>query len=245
MYSILAVVLISCKETTPNTPEALQTNENSATTAPSEKVVKADITACRERESVVWEGENFVSYTEDRMRGKGVISFTMDINDRLDILNDDDSNFGEIVLNEDLTFFTLTMPKKVIARKVITTYDFAAFDFDSEIVDTNQDYFIIYVNKEKRKVKKEGLKYAFSTWEQYIKKQSVRLKDCNLIADQQGNVNQKSKDQVFTVTEVKGDEIKITSSKDCLEEDKSFHAVNGILKWKSANVLLIDFAVCN
>lgn len=245
MYSLLTVLLISCKETPNVASEALQANENSATAASSEKVVKADITACREQESVVWESENFVSCTEDRMRGKGVISFTMDINDRLDILNDDDSSFGEIVLNEDLTFFTLTMPKKIVARKVITTYDFAAFDFDCENIDTNRDYFIIYVNKEKRKVKKEGLKYVFSTWEQYIKKQSVRLKDCNLIADQQGNVNQKSKDQVFAVTEVKGDEIKITSSKDCLEEDKPFQAVNGIVKWKSANVLLVNFAVCN
>lgn len=235
---------MSCKETTNETP-APQTNENIAPAASSEEVIKATVKDCPEMESVVWEGENFVSYTEDRMRGKGVISFTMDINDRLDILNGDDSNFGEIVLNEDLTFFTLTMPKKVVARKVITTYDFAAFDFDCENVDTDRDYLFIYVNKEKRKVKKTGLKYVFSTWEEYIKKQSIRLKDCNLIADQQGYSNPKSKNQVFKVTEIKEDEIKITAAKDCLEDDKPFHAVNGIVKWKSGNVLLIDFAVCN
>lgn len=245
IYSILAVLVISCKETPNTATDAPQTNENSAPVASSEETVKADITACQEKESVVWESENFVSYTEDRMRGKGVISFTMDINDRLDILNEDNSNFGEIVLNEDLTFFTLTMPKKVVARKVITTYDFAAFDFDCENVDANRDYFLIYVNKQKRKVKKTGLKYTFSTWEEYIKKQSISLKDCNMIADQQGNSNPKSKDQVFTITEINGDEIKITSSKDCQEEDKPFQVVNGMVKWKSGNVLLIDFAVCN
>lgn len=180
----LVIVLNACKDTTASTsettPDAI-TKGNSVTA--SEETVKSNIEDCRESESLLWEGEGFVSYTEDRMRGKGVISFTMDINDRLDIFNEDDSNFGEIVLNEDLTYFTLTMPKKIVARKVIATYDFAAFDFDCESIEADRDYFIIYVNKEKRKVKKSDLKYTFSTWQDYIKKQSVKLKSCNLITD--------------------------------------------------------------
>lgn len=246
LICIALIVLTSCKETHPDTSDITPDttiNRNSDTS--SDKIVNGSIEDCQEGESLIWEGENFVSYTEDRMRGNGVISFVMDINDRLDILNEDDSNFGEIVLNEDMTYFTLTMPKKVVARKVIATYDFAAFDFDCENVEADKDYFIIYVNKKKRKVKKSDLKYAFSTWSDYIKKQSVKLKECNLIKDGQGTVNQQSKNQVFAVNEVNEDEIKITSSKKCSGDDSAFHSVNGKVKWKSGNVLLIDFTVCN
>lgn len=225
------------------TPALTETSSNEAT---SENITAGDVSACKEGELLLFQGETFTSYTEDKMRGKGVVSFTMDINDRLAILDiEDDANFGEIVLNEDMTYFTLTMPKKVIARKVITNYDFAAFDFDAEDVNTDKDYLIIYVNKEKRKVKKTDLKYTFSTWEEYIKKQTVTLKDCNLITDASGKPNPKSKGLAFNITEIKGDEIKIKSTKDCLGEDAPFQNIEGSVKWKSGNALVIDFAVCN
>lgn len=243
---LLATAFVACKKTSgDNSPSTSDTITNGSSNTASEKIVSTATTACQESEVLLWESESFGSYTEDKIRGTGVLSFTLDVNDRLDILNEDDSNFGEIVLNEDLTFFTLTMPKKVVARKLIATYDFATFDFDCENVATNRDYFIIYVNKEKRKVKKSDLKYTFSTWQDYIKKQSIKLKNCNLITDERGNVNQKSKDQFFTVDEIKGDEIKITSSKKCSGEESSFQSMSGNVKWKSGNVLLVDLAVCN
>jgi len=173
------------------------------------------------------------------MRGQGVISFSMNINDRLTILNEDDTQFGEIVLNEDMTFFTLTMPKKIVARKVISNFDFAAFDFDAENTTADKEYLLIYVNKEKKKVKKTDLKFTFSTWEDYVKKETIKLKTCNLLPDAKG------KDVTFDVVEVKGDEIKIKSTKDCGGEDAPFENLKGNIKWKSGQTLLIDFAVCN
>lgn len=129
-----------------------------------EEIVKSNIEDCRELELLLWEGEGFVFYMEDRMRGKGVIFFIMDINDRLDIFNEDDSNFGEIVLNEGLIYFIFIMFKKIVVRKVIVIYDFVVFDFDCESIEVDWDYFIIYVNKEKRKVKKLDFKYIFLIW---------------------------------------------------------------------------------
>ncbi|WP_316812137.1 hypothetical protein [Pedobacter heparinus] len=67
-------------------------------------------------------------------------------------------------VNKHLTYFTLNMPKKVIARQVAPQYDFAAFDFDAEKVNTDKDYLIIYVNREKRKVKKSAVKFVFEPW---------------------------------------------------------------------------------
>ena len=113
-------------------------------------------------DSLLYQSPTFTSYVDNTKRGAGVVSFILNVQDRLDIWNMDDTKFGEIVLNEDLTYFTLNMPKKIIARKLIPEFDFAAFDFDAEKPDTNKEYVIIYVNKEKRKVRKSDLKFTFS-----------------------------------------------------------------------------------
>ncbi|MCC8407802.1 hypothetical protein LJ707_02595 [Mucilaginibacter sp. UR6-1] len=118
-------------------------------------------------EKLIYQGATFSSFTEETQRGDGVISIRLDINDRLDIWDMDGAKFGEIVLNEDQTFFTLNMPKKVIARNVVPEFDFAAFDFDAEDPASDPRYLLIYVNHEKRKVEKQGLKYDFRTHQQY------------------------------------------------------------------------------
>ena len=248
IYAVIALLMIACKQNSQDielTTQDIEFNKNTDSIATSQKIPIGNVNSCKEGESLVWEGDTFASYTEDRMRGDGVVSFTLNINDRLTILNEDDSSFGEIVLNEDLTYFTLTMPKKIIARKMIPNYDFASFDFDCENINAGKDYLFIYVNKEKRKVKKTDLKFTFSSWENYIKNYSLQLKDCNLLTDSQGQINQKSKNLAFTVTDVNGDEIKIKSTKDCLGEDNPFYDIKGKVKWKSGNLLLVDFAVCN
>jgi len=238
IYITTSFLIVACKDASQNKETASELNKT-AVDSSSKEVKPQNITDCKESESLVFEGETFTSYTEDRMRGQGIVSFTMNINDRLTILNEDDTNFGEIVLNEDMTYFTLTMPKKVVARKVIPNYDFATFDFDAEEVNANNEYLFIYLNKEKKKVKKTDLKFTFLTWENYIKKHSLKLKTCNLL------MNAKGQDLTFDVTEVNGDEIKIKSSKNCSGEDAPYESIKGNIKWKSGNLLLIDLAVCN
>lgn len=246
MYTATAILLIGCKDASHNTAtEHSISNDTIVSTESSQEIPSNKIIPCTESESLLFEGETFSSYTEDKIRGSGIVSFTMDINDRLTILNEDDSSFGEIVLNEDMTYFTLTMPKKIVARKVIANYDFASFDFDCENVNADKDYLLIYINKQKKKIKKTDLKYIFSTWENYIKKQFVQLKTCNPILDDNGNANPKSKDLAFAVTEIKDDAIKIKSVKDCNVEDRTFYDIKGEVKWKSNDRLLIDFALCN
>ena len=248
IYIATALLIIACKQNSQDTEVTTQDtefNKNTDSAATSHEIPIGNANSCNEGESLVWEGDTFASYTEDRMRGNGIVSFKLNINERLTILNEDNSSFGEIVLNEDLTYFTVTMPKKVVARKMIPNYDFASFDFDCENVNSDKEYLFIYVNKEKRKVRKTDLKFTFSTWENYIKNQTVQLKECNLITDSQGQTNKKSKNLAFTVTDVKGDEIKIKSTKDCLGEDNPFYDIKGKVKWKSGNLLLISFAVCN
>ena len=247
LFFIMIVLLVGCKETTSDAVTAVDSEMDKITTEASsnEQIASEDISSCKEEESLLFEGESFASYTENTMRGDGVVSFTMDLNDRLTILNEDETNFGEIVLNEDMTYFTLTMPKKVVARKLVTNYDFAAFDFDADNIASDKDYIFVYVNKKKKKIRKADLKFTFLTWNNYIKNHLLKLKTCNLLKDSKGKNNQNSTDLIFKVTAINNDEIQIKSTKDCGEENTPFHNIEETLKWKSGNVLLIDFAVCN
>jgi hypothetical protein len=119
-------------------------------------------------EKLLFQDKVLASFVDAKKRGAGVISFDFDVNDRLDILDMDGSTFGFLVLNEDKSFYTLEMPVKVVARKFIPEFDFQAFDFDAEPVETKADYLLIFVNKKLRKVKKAGTKYRFTDWKQYL-----------------------------------------------------------------------------
>lgn len=150
-YAAFAFLLASCN----NVP-------GSTTIDKGERLLRSEL--AKDSDSLVYEGPTISSYTEQVKRGSGVISFDLAINDRLDILNMDNTKFGDIVLNEDLTYFTLNMPKKIIARKLVPEYDFAAFDFDAENVEADKEYLIVYVNKDKRKVRKSDVKFVFNSW---------------------------------------------------------------------------------
>jgi hypothetical protein len=118
----------------------------------------------KKNDSLVYENSSFSSYTERVKRGTGIINLYLDVNDRLDILNMDNTKFGNIALNKDLTYSMHNMPKKVIARKLVPDYDLATFEFDSEKLETDKEFIIIYINKEKRKVKKSGTKFVFASF---------------------------------------------------------------------------------
>jgi len=231
----LLTVIISlgaCVETT----KPVQPAVNEPTTVDTK--VQKD---CGNQEKLLYDKDGFSSCTEDKIRGKGVVSFELNVNDRLNIYNEDDSEFGYIVLNEDQTFFTAQMPKKLVARKVIPELDFAAFDFDAEEESVSKDYLFIYANGEKKKVKKAEAKYSYHSWNEYIKQQSVALKPCNQLK----NVPNGGQDLVFDVKDVNGDRIKIKLSADCGGEESKYSPVEGWVKWKKKDRLLVDFKVCN
>ncbi len=201
----------------------------------------AIIDDCKSADTLLYSEEGvFSSYTEDKMRGVGVISFQLDINDRLGIYNVDGSKFGFLVYNDDQTYYLQDMPAKVIAKAVIPIADQAQFDFDAEATNADKDYFIVYVNKEKRKVKKADVKYIFSRWDDYLKLQEIRLKPCNMLPA--AGTNQ---EMLYQVTQVKGDEINIRSVKNCSGEDEGFKQIEGWIKWKNGDLLTVYLTSCD
>jgi len=194
---------------------------------------------CEPGERLIFE-KDLKSYTEDKMRGSGVVSFEMDVHDRLDIFYPDGSTFGFMVYNEGGDFYTIEMPQKLVARWVTPSGDFTKIDFDAEAVETDKDYLIIYANKERLKVKKADVKFTFSKWEDYISSQIITLKDCNLLE----GAGQHS-DMYFDVTEVDGDRIKVKSVKDCGDPGVEVKPLEGWLTWKKDGNLLVDFDYCD
>lgn len=244
LLAILSLVLTAgCGNTAKQQQDNTDTTQAILAETPPAEASKnsATIDDCKAADTLLYSEEGvFSSYTEDKMRGIGVISFQLDINNRLDIYNVDGSKFGFLVYNDDQTYYMQDMPAKIIARAVIPIADQAQFDFDAEAINTDKDYLIIHVNKEKRKVKKADVKFTFSRWDDYLKLQEIRLKPCNMLTA--AGTNQ---EMLYQVTQVKGDEIKIRSVKNCSGEDEGFQQVEGWIKWKKGDLLTVELTNCD
>lgn len=199
---------------------------------------------CEPKLTLVFDDDNIKSLTSDEIYGSGIILFDLLPGNKLSILNDDDSVYGELFAKEDLTFES-TLPKQVIARKLIATSDFATYTFDGDKIMADKDFVTIYINKTRKKVNKAQIKFDYKTWEDYLLTQTLHLKNCNLLRDVYKSPIPRSSDLNFNVLEVKGDSIRIRSSKDCLEDGVPFQNLAGWLRWKSRNKLLVDFTICN
>lgn len=248
---LLCLISAICVTTCNQNPSVANKTRNGklpkdpAISAPSSDQTRAAVPQeCKPGTSLLFEDAGISCFTEDTIRGPGVVSFQFETNNRMDIFNLDGTSFGNFVLNEDGDFYTLDMPQKTTARQVIPNLDFAAFDFDAEPVNANQDSLLIYVNKEKRKVEKNQLKYTYNTWPQYLLNNTINLKPCNLLKSTDGKIISKSLDQIFRITAVKGDLIEIKSIKGC-QADIPYQDMRGTVKWREAGRLLIDFASCD
>lgn len=124
-------------------------------------------------ETLITEYNGISFYTENTLRGKGVVKISID--QKLEFLNLDKTLFGSISLIHDRGRYEIKFPKTVIAREVLPDSEFQVFSFDAELPETNNDFIVIYINKEKKLLKKEGLDYGFVAWEDYIKSSFINL----------------------------------------------------------------------
>ena len=205
---IFIVVFISCKKNTQTlmpieTKSAINSNEvliAEQNLVDSVKLKECPIDSLNMQTS---EFDNMKFYTENTMRGKGVIQFS--ISNKILILNPDKTTFGIISFKDDS--YEINLPSKIIAREIIPDTEFQIFSFDAEQTDTDtdKDYLIIYINKEKKLVAKEGLKYNFLKWDDYIKSAFIQLTS---------NVDKVSKVEQgywYKTIKIKGDSMQIKS----------------------------------
>jgi hypothetical protein len=81
IFVAIPFLFASCKENAAGKVTKREESVLKESTIPnssSEEMPPASIADCKQGESLFFEGENFASYTEDKMRGKGIVSGTID-----------------------------------------------------------------------------------------------------------------------------------------------------------------------
>lgn len=147
-------------------------------------------------------GINF--YSENTMRGKGVINISLDT--KIEILNLDKTIYGSISPSKnDLIPYDIHLPKNVVAREIIPDIEFRIFDFDAEQPDNASEFVIIYVNKEKKLLRKKNVQYTFSNWDKYIKSAFIQL-DSDII-----NISKEEQKYWYKAIQINADSMLIKS----------------------------------
>lgn len=183
------------------------------------------------------------SYTENIMRGDGVVSIDIEPGNNVKLYTEDDMFFGEIKYTQDLNFI-LKLPEEIIARKVIPNSDFMALEFDARRPESDKEYLFIYLNKIRLKIKKADAGYDFSFWEDYIKYQIIQLKSNNLLHIEKDNLNviePHSGEHVYKVTEINENIMHLESTNSGCCTHPEHESFEGWVRWKQDNVLLVNF----
>jgi len=241
-YTVLicSIVLVSCKKQNRDKATTIISNHSKdSATVIKKEIPKMDnecVIDSLTMQTTEYNGITF--YTENNMRGSGVINLS--INKSTDILNIDKTPFGKILVNnENENIYDLKLPKVVISREIIPDSEHRIFSFDAEEPATDQDFLIIYINKQKKLIKKNNNNYAFISWENYIKKAFIQLTP---------EVPSTSKQELlywYKVLKIKGDSMQIKSipKTDCdyIEEYKN---VTKWIQWKQNTCKLIKFNFC-
>lgn len=177
-------------------------------------------------------------YTENKLRGSGVIELS--INENVEILNINKTLYGSILLtgNEEEPF-EIKLPNVVVAREIIPDLEHKVFSLDAENPETNKDFLIIYINKEKKLINNKSNKYKFVTWEKYIKSSFIRL------TSGISNCTTKEKNYYYQVLKIKRDSMQIKSiSKTSCDYVDEYKDITKWIKWKNDSCKLINFSFC-
>lgn len=177
-------------------------------------------------------------YTENNLRGSGVI--TLSVTGKIDILNNDKTNYGSISLNNDEEMsYEIKLPKKTVAREIIADSEFRIFSFDAENPDINKDFLIVYINREKKIISKKNNQFTFDPWDKYVQSAFVKLTP---------KVSNTTKDEQlywYKAMAVKGDSMKIKSiSKSDCDYIEHYEPVTKWIKWRTNSCKHVNFNFC-
>lgn len=230
-------LLCSCTKTKKS--EAVELNKKGKISS-NQRIEKKEIEKCLfdSIEMQTTEYNNIKFYSENELRGKGVI--TLFINGNVEIFNFDKTTYGSIVLTDNEEgLYDIKLPKIVIAREIIPDIEHNIFSFDAENPDTDSNFLIIYINKEKKLLRKKKNRYKFSTWDSYIKESFLHLTPKVV-----GSTSDERK-YYYKTLKIQGDSMQIKSvskmSCDYIEEYKD---ITKWIKWKEGSCKVIDFDFC-
>lgn len=187
---------------------------------------------------LLYEDKTITSYTENIMRGDGVVSLNLEPGHGVKLYTEDDLFFGEIKYTQDLNFI-VKLPAEIIARKVIPNSDFMALEFDARNPENNKEYIFIYLNKSRLKIKKADIGYSFSLWEDYIKYQIIQLKPNNLLHVEKNNTNviePHSSEHIYKVTGINENVMNLKSTNSGCCSHPKHELFEGWVRWKQDDI---------
>lgn len=231
VFIITIISFLSCnKQTKVITEDSIKVVNHLNTEQASLNTIKNSYSDSLNSLTCEYKGIKF--YTENKIRGDGVANLIIN---KIEILNLDKTIFGVIdFINES---YDINLPSKIIAREIIPHIEYQVFSFDAE--DTDKDYLIIYINKERKLIEKKELNYSFSRWEEYIKSAFIRLTT---------NIDIKNENELkywYEVIEIKEDSMKIKSlPKEFCDYIEDYEDTSRWIKWKNNNYKLIQLNFC-
>ena len=203
------------------------------------------IVSAKEELLLLYNDTGITSYTENIMRGNGVLSLDIEPGNSVKLYTEDDMFFGEIKYTQDLNFI-LKLPEEIIARKVIPNSDFRAFEFDAVQPESSNDYIFVYLNRTRFKIKKADASYSFLRWPDYIKHQVIELKPNNLLHVEKNNTNviePHSSEHVYKVTDIKENVMTLVSTNSGCCSHPNHESFEGWVRWRQDDILLVNFAI--
>ncbi|WP_409417018.1 hypothetical protein [Flavobacterium sp. PS2] len=228
--TLLVLFFINCKDVDKSTK--ISKNKIGSTGNLKEECIIDSI----ELQTSEYNGIRF--YTENKLRGKGVISIS--INQKIEIFNIDKTVFGDISLikNDDETLYKIDLPKKVIVREIMPDQEIQVFSFDAELPETDNNFIILYINQERKLIAKKNIKYTFLSWEKYIKSSFIQL------TSNVKDISNEEKNYWYQALQIKGDSMKIKSIKTSCEYTENYKDFTKWIKWKNDSCKLIKFNFC-
>lgn len=192
--------------------------------------------------NLIYQDQKVSCYTDKIIRGSGVVEIQL-IKNELAIFNLDDTLYEKITFKKDSVDLENNL-KEIVARKVILAMDFLSLEFDCEKFEEEDEFVYIYLNGKLLKIKKAVFVINYFEWLDYVKGGYVRILSNNLLLIQTEygkKVAYNSADGIFMVKEIKDDKLflKSTSTGCCTTAED----LEGIVKWREGNELLVDICV--
>ena len=190
----------------------------------------------------IYNDEQLSFYTEDIMRGSGVLEINLNSNE-FEILNLDSTTYEKFTFFDDF-YIVENKIENIVARKVIFNVDFFCLIFDCELFKDDDEFVFIYINSLIKKIKKLDYVLFYSNWEDYVKNEYIKLNKNNLLKVETSDGNKSVSDSInhiYIVKKMVNDklELKSTSTGCC----KCTEDIEGTVIWRDGNKLLINICV--
>lgn len=191
---------------------------------------------------LIYQDNKISCYTDREIRGNGIVNIQL-LNNKFTVLNLNGTTFEEFYFNND-SYKMKNNLEKIIARKVILNQDFFSLEFDCNEIIEDEEFIYIYLNSELKKIKKSNYLTNYSTWDDYVKNSYVKILKDNLLivkTDYGEKALIDSVNHIYEVETLLEDSLFLkTTSTGCCKRTEN---IEGVVKWKKNNELLVDICI--